>query len=155
MDERNSTISISRGQSRACTSYAEARNGRKKFNARFHPAAHTTGSVRPLPRRENDGKNNLLNRKTMIRLNVFIRTTATNRDETIAVAKELTAASLKDAGCIAYDLFESSTRPDVLMICETWSDAKALAAHEATAHFTTLVPRLDELGELKLEKFVF
>ena len=64
----------------------------------------------------------------MIRLNVFIRTTATNREETVATAKELVAASLKDAGCVAYDLFESATRPDVLMICETWSDAKALAA---------------------------
>ena len=58
----------------------------------------------------------------MIRLNVFIRTTATNREETVATAKELVAASLKDAGCVAYDLFESATRPDVLMICETWSD---------------------------------
>ena len=87
----------------------------------------------------------------MIRLNVFIRTTATNREETVATAKELVAASLKDAGCVAYDLFESATRPDVLMICETWSDAKALAAHETTSHFTTLVPRLNELGELKLE----
>ena len=73
----------------------------------------------------------------MIRLNVFIRTTATNREETVATAKELVAASLKDAGCVAYDLFESATRPDVLMICETWSDAKALAAHETTSHFTT------------------
>ena len=76
-------------------------------------------------------------------------------EETVATAKELVAASLKDAGCVAYDLFESATRPDVLMICETWSDAKALAAHETTSHFTTLVPRLNELGELKLEKFVF
>ena len=80
----------------------------------------------------------------MIRLNVFIRTTATNREETVG-----------DAARVAYDLFESATRPDVLMICETWSDAKALAAHETTSHFTTLVPRLNELGELKLEKFVF
>jgi len=55
---------------------------------------------------------NLQNEKTMIRLNVFIRTTATNREETVATAKELVAASLKDAGCVAYDLFESATRPD-------------------------------------------
>ena len=89
----------------------------------------------------------------MIRLNVFIRTTATNREET--VAKELAAASLKDEGCVAYDLFESATRSDVLMICETWSNAKALAAHEQASHFTTLVPRLEQLGELKIEKFVF
>ena len=91
----------------------------------------------------------------MIRLNVFIRTTATTREETVATAKELVAASLKDAGCVAYDLFESATRPDVLMICETWSDAKALAAHEQASHFTTLVPRIHQLGEMKAEKFVF
>ena len=62
----------------------------------------------------------------MIRLNVFIRTTDSNREEVVNTAKELVAASLKDEGCVAYDLFESTTRKDVLMICETWSDAKAL-----------------------------
>ena len=76
----------------------------------------------------------------MIRLNVFIRTTESNRAEILSVAKELVTASLKDEGCIAYDIFESATRQDVLMICETWSDAKALAAHEQASHFTTLVP---------------
>ena len=64
----------------------------------------------------------------MIRLNVFIRTTESNRAEILSVAKELVTASLKDEGCIAYDIFESATRQDVLMICETWSAAKALAA---------------------------
>ena len=91
----------------------------------------------------------------MIRLNVFIRTTESNREELVNTARELVAASLKDVGCVAYDLFESSTRRDVLMICETWSDAKALAAHEQAAHFTTLVSRIHQLGEMKIEKFVF
>lgn len=95
------------------------------------------------------------NRKAMIRLNVFIRTTDSNREELISTVKELAAASLKDEGCVAYDLFESATRRDVLMICETWSDAKALAAHEQASHFTTLVPRIHQLGEMKAEKFVF
>ena len=67
----------------------------------------------------------------MIRLNVFIRTTESNRAEILSVAKELVTASLKDEGCIAYDIFESATRPDAL------------------------VPRLHQLGEMKLEKFVF
>ena len=53
----------------------------------------------------------------MIRLNVFIRTTESNREELVRTAKELAAASLKDEGCVAYDLFESATRSDVLMIC--------------------------------------
>lgn len=73
----------------------------------------------------------------------------------MAAAKELVAASLKDQGCIAYDLFQSATRPDVLMICETWADAASLSAHEAASHFTTLVPRIQSLAAMKLEKFNF
>ena len=40
-DERNSTISLSRAQSRTRSSYAEARNGRKKFNHFIKPSAES------------------------------------------------------------------------------------------------------------------
>ena len=46
----------------------------------------------------------------MIRLNVFIQVGAEKRQEVVALSKELVAASLKDNGCVAYDLFESATR---------------------------------------------
>lgn len=91
----------------------------------------------------------------MIRLNVFIQVNETNRAAALETAKELVAQSLKDNGCIAYDVYESATRNDVLMICETWQDADSLAAHEKAAHFVTLVPKLQELGDMKLEKFEF
>ena len=63
--------------------------------------------------------------------------------------------SLKDKGCIAYDVFESATRNDVLMICETWQDAESLSAHEKAEHFVTLVPKIQGLASMKLEKFDF
>lgn len=91
----------------------------------------------------------------MIRLNAFARTTDEHRDEFIRLARELVAASLGDEGCVAYDLFTSATRPDVLMICETWRDDAALAAHKAASHFTRIVPRLRELAEMKTERFDF
>lgn len=91
----------------------------------------------------------------MIRLNVFIRVKEEKREAVLVTAKELVAASQKDKGCISYDVFESATRHDVLMICETWEDAEALSAHEQASHFVTLVPRLQELAEMKLEKFEF
>ena len=50
----------------------------------------------------------------MIRLNVFIQVSAENRAAVLESAKELVAYSLKDNGCIAYDVFESATRSDVL-----------------------------------------
>jgi len=91
----------------------------------------------------------------MIRLNVFIRTTDADRAEVVRIAKELVAASLCDDGCVAYDLFESSTRDNVMMICETWRDEASLEKHSASAHFTALVPKLESLSEMKLERFEF
>lgn len=91
----------------------------------------------------------------MIRLNCFIQVEESKREQVLALAKELVAASLKDEGCIAYDIFESSTRRDVMMICETWKDAASLDAHSKSDHFTTLVPQIQNLGSLKLEQFEF
>ena len=91
----------------------------------------------------------------MIRLNVFIKTTSAKRTEVIETAKELVTASLNDKGNIAYDIFESDTRNDVLMICETWADAESLSAHEQSSHFTTLVSKIKGMAEMKIEKFNF
>lgn len=89
----------------------------------------------------------------MIRLNVFIQVTEANRASLLELTKELVASSLKDKGCIAYDIFESSTRKEVLMICETWLNEESLSAHEQTSHFITLVPQIQKLGSMKIEKF--
>ena len=91
----------------------------------------------------------------MIRINVFIQVSEANRAALIEAGKELVACSQKDKGCVAYDLFASTTREDVLMICEAWTDEASLSAHEQAAHFQTLVPKIQSLGTMKIEKFNF
>ena len=91
----------------------------------------------------------------MIRLNVFVRVDEARRAEFLEIAKKLTECSLKEEGCVAYDIFESATRHDVLMICETWKDQACLDVHQAAPHFTTLVPKIQELAEMKIESFEF
>jgi len=91
----------------------------------------------------------------MIRLNVFISVEETNRTKVLDAAKELTASSLKEEGCIAYDVFESATRSNVLMICETWKDNDALSAHCKEAVFVKNIVILQEFATVKLEKFEF
>jgi quinol monooxygenase YgiN len=91
----------------------------------------------------------------MIRLNVFISVVEENRTKVLGAARELTASSLKEEGCIAYDVFESATRPDVLMICETWKDAEALTAHSNGAVFVKNIAVMQEFATVKLEKFEF
>ena len=73
----------------------------------------------------------------MIRLNVFIQVNESNRNAVLETAKELVAQSLNDKGCIAYDIFESATRKDVLMICETWKDAVAFSSFIAVKSEST------------------
>lgn len=91
----------------------------------------------------------------MLRLNCFIFVLPENREKVISAAKRLTEASLKQDGCVAYDIFESATREDVLMICETWRDRAALDAHSASDVFVKEVGLMRSLAEMKLETFAF
>jgi quinol monooxygenase YgiN len=91
----------------------------------------------------------------MIRLNVFISVNDENRTKVLAAAKELTAASVQEEGCIAYDIFESATRPNVLMFCETWKDNEAIENHEKMAHFIKNIAIINENTTIKVEKFEF
>ncbi len=89
----------------------------------------------------------------MIRVNAFFQVNEGANEQFLAAVNPLVAASQKENGCIAYDLFASSTRPDVYLICETWADAAALEVHSQTAHFTTAIAALGDLCMSKIEKF--
>lgn len=89
----------------------------------------------------------------MIRLNCFFQAKVGRSAEALAAAQELTAESLKQDGCISYDVFASATRPGVLLICETWRDEDALAAHSASKPFVKNVAIINDCGEMKIEKF--
>ena len=91
----------------------------------------------------------------MLRLNCFFKANEGGYAPALEAAKALTLASRQDAGCVAYDVFESATNPGVFMICETWTDAEALKAHMAAPHFEKYVGALQQLGALKLAQFDF
>lgn len=89
----------------------------------------------------------------MLRLNCFIKVSGQHHNEVIAAATRLTLESLRQDGCIAYDIFESATRPEVLMICETWRDQAALDAHSASEVFAKEVGIMRSLAELTTDRF--
>lgn len=92
----------------------------------------------------------------MIRLNCFFK--ANNPEaytRALDAAKKLTEKSLGHEGCVAYDVFESATRPDIFVIVETWKDKAALDRHSATPEFAEYVGVMQECGQLKLESFDF
>ena len=91
----------------------------------------------------------------MIRLNCFISVKEANKAEVLAAARRLTEASLKQGGCIAYDIFESATRPEVLMFCETWRDQESLDAHATSEVFVKETKIIHDLADLKIERLSF
>ena len=91
----------------------------------------------------------------MIRVNCFFQANEGQYAVALETALALGAASRTHAGCVSYDVFESGTRSDVFMFCETWTSAEALAAHAATDDFKHFVGRVETRGALRIEQFEF
>lgn len=56
------------------------------------------------------------------------------RAELIAAAKASIAATRKEPGNIAYDMYESVTEPTRIVFVEQWESAEALAPHGKSDH---------------------
>ncbi len=93
----------------------------------------------------------------MIRLNAFFVVKKGAEEEVRRLGNELVAASLKDKGCVGYDLFTSETRPGLMMFWETWENDEVLNAHSNSEHFRLYVPLIEVLTEdgLHVNRFDF
>lgn len=76
-------------------------------------------------------------------------------EELIKVYEQLIAPTRKEDGCISYSLYQDESNPRLFALMEEWRDAEALNRHMQTEHFKTLVPKLNELTEVKydMEKY--
>ena len=85
-------------------------------------------------------------------INIFV--TIDKRAKVLELLAELTAASQKENGNLRYQYYLHPTDPAQIVICERWENAAVLAAHEATKHFTTLLPQIGDLASsVDIDKF--
>ena len=90
----------------------------------------------------------------MINIFVTINVTADKRAKVLELLAELTAASQKENGNLRYQYYLHPTDLAQIVICERWENAAVLAAHEATKHFTTLLPQIGDLASsVDIDKF--
>jgi quinol monooxygenase YgiN len=68
-------------------------------------------------------------------------------EEFKALARKLVAESQKESGCLSYDLYQEVNQPNVLTFIEVWKDKEAIEKHNASRHFTHIVPKLGALRE--------
>ncbi|MDU0347963.1 putative quinol monooxygenase [Actinomyces sp. MRS3W] len=67
-------------------------------------------------------------------------------EEFTAKARELVAASRAEAGNVSYELLRAREDAATLTFLEAWADDAAIEAHNASPHFTTLIPQLIALS---------
>lgn len=68
-------------------------------------------------------------------------------DKILKLSAEMVEKTVKEEGCIKYELFQDIKAPEVLVIIEEWESEEALSRHMASEHFTRIVPQLNELRE--------
>ena len=65
----------------------------------------------------------------------------------IKLCNELIEESRKEEGCVSYHLQQNTERENYLVFVEEWKSNEAIEKHNASGHFTRIVPLLVEMCE--------
>ena len=68
-------------------------------------------------------------------------------DRYLSLARELVEQSQAEEGNVSYTLNQNRADPRTFTFLEVWRDQAAIDSHNASEHFTRLVPMLGELVE--------
>jgi len=68
-------------------------------------------------------------------------------EEGIELYNQLIQETVKEEGCIKYELYQDINDPHVLTMIEEWDDLASLTSHEGTLHFIRIFPLLKEITE--------
>jgi quinol monooxygenase YgiN len=71
----------------------------------------------------------------MVSFIVRFKFAADDREQIAEMLRQLAEASRQEPGCVSYIPHQVEDDPDTVVIYEQYEDAKALAAHRASAHF--------------------
>ncbi|MBK9052764.1 MAG: antibiotic biosynthesis monooxygenase [Chloroflexi bacterium] len=67
------------------------------------------------------------------------------RDEAVAAAIRMAAATRQEPGCLSYGFYADLADPHTIFLFEQWADEEALAAHFQTPHmaeFNQITPQV-------------
>jgi quinol monooxygenase YgiN len=62
----------------------------------------------------------------------------------LPIARQMVAETVKEDGCKRYELVRDIHDVNHLIILETWESRAHLDAHSQSAHYKTLIPKMDE-----------
>jgi len=71
------------------------------------------------------------------------------RDEILKAIKTVVDASVKEPGCIFYDVYEDINNPVKFVFIETWKSKAAIDSHTKTTHFKDFIKSIEDKATLE------
>ncbi|WP_160692046.1 putative quinol monooxygenase [Clostridium sp. C2-6-12] len=78
-----------------------------------------------------------------------------NVDEVLKLSKELVEATVKENGCISYEMYQDVKDNNILTMIETWENKEALTKHSQSEHFQRIVPLMSTYMEKPAEMNIY
>ena len=77
------------------------------------------------------------------------------RDQALALAKQMAAASRNEKGGMSYEFYVGLADPDTLMLFQEWESMEALMGHFDTDHMDVFLQQLPDLvsGEIVTRRY--
>ena len=88
----------------------------------------------------------------VINATFFIR--AEKREDFLEKAQRLIASSRAEEGCLAYDLYESTTEENKFVMVEQWRDDEAVSTHNKTAALQELFKAMPDYASKETQLIV-
>lgn len=72
-------------------------------------------------------------------------------DKILELAKELVEKTVKEVGCVKYEMYQNTKVPTELIMLEEWDTEEDLNNHMSSEHFKRIVPQMAEYLRKKAE----
>ena len=69
----------------------------------------------------------------------------------LELARKLVEATVKEEGCIKYEMYQDEKNPSTLIIIEEWETIEVLNNHMSSEHFQKILPQMNEYMARKPE----
>ncbi|MCB2290153.1 antibiotic biosynthesis monooxygenase [Clostridium sp. CS001] len=72
-------------------------------------------------------------------------------ERVLELAKILVETTVKEEGCISYEMYQDEKNSSILIMIEEWETIEAMNNHMSSEHFKKIVPQMSECMNQKPE----
>jgi len=76
-------------------------------------------------------------------------------EDVLKIAKELVESTVKENGCISYEMYQDEKDNNILTMIETWDNKEVLKSHLTSEHFQRIVPAMSVFMEKPAEMNIY